>query len=199
MTWVQSARCFSWLLCRAVLVGPGAITVPEPSEIILSCAPVDVESLNSRLERISIDLLAPPRFSMLRRGALVCGLLLWGSSHAAPPSASGAGNSRNPQSSDDSKPIAQGRRLTGKFLHITGKLGTYQISAHLELTSIVQTFTPTHSTRRTPAPQQKQHAIVSTDLPVYTAQRRQAAIRPIRSSTRPFNGSTTTSRTTSTL
>jgi hypothetical protein len=65
---------------------------------------------------------APLPFVMLRRGALVCGLLFWGSSTAAPPSASSAaGTSRGSGGIDDSSRFAPGRRLTGKFLHITGK------------------------------------------------------------------------------
>ncbi|KAH8730977.1 Metallo-dependent phosphatase-like protein [Phaeosphaeriaceae sp. PMI808] len=47
---------------------------------------------------------------MLRQDALICGLLLWGSSLAAPPSEPGAA----PVRSND-----RGRQLTGKFLHIT--------------------------------------------------------------------------------
>jgi endopolyphosphatase len=64
---------------------------------------------------------------MLRRDTLICGLLLWGSSHAAPPSTSGAGKSRSPVLHDDSKPITQARKLTGRFLHITGTLATYPV------------------------------------------------------------------------
>jgi endopolyphosphatase len=61
---------------------------------------------------------------MLRRDALICALLLWGSSTtAAPPSpaAPGAELSRGLGVGEDGSTAAKGRRLTGKFLHITGK------------------------------------------------------------------------------
>ncbi|KAF2832837.1 Endopolyphosphatase [Ophiobolus disseminans] len=51
---------------------------------------------------------------MLQRGALICGLLLWGSAVAAPPSAS-----RGSGASEGGSTAAKDRRLTGKFLHIT--------------------------------------------------------------------------------
>ncbi|KAF2034935.1 Endopolyphosphatase [Setomelanomma holmii] len=57
----------------------------------------------------------------MRRDALLCGLLLWGTSYAAPPSASGAAANRISASNLHGKILSKGRKLTGKFLHITGK------------------------------------------------------------------------------
>lgn len=57
------------------------------------------------------------------QNALICGLLLWGrSSHAAPPPEPGPGTNRLSGASDDSHAAGKGRRLTGKFLHVTGEL-----------------------------------------------------------------------------
>ncbi|KAH7414483.1 Metallo-dependent phosphatase-like protein [Phaeosphaeria sp. MPI-PUGE-AT-0046c] len=60
---------------------------------------------------------------MLRRDALICGLLLWGSSTAAPPgpsaSSPGAETRHGSGASEESRTAVKGRRLTGKFLHIT--------------------------------------------------------------------------------
>ncbi|CAO2650578.1 Nn.00g018700.m01.CDS01 [Neocucurbitaria sp. VM-36] len=56
------------------------------------------------------------------RQALICGLLFWGSARAAPPRAAGgaggAGDSAA-ATTEDSRTTAAGRRLTGRFLHIT--------------------------------------------------------------------------------
>ena len=56
---------------------------------------------------------------MLRpRDALVCGLLVWGgASSAAPPSAAVALESRG----GDTRAAPSGRKLTGRFLHVTGE------------------------------------------------------------------------------
>ncbi|KAF1944521.1 Endopolyphosphatase [Clathrospora elynae] len=58
---------------------------------------------------------------MLRmRDSLICGLLLWGSARAAPPSAAAsAGNTGSGSNDASSRTARGGRRLTGKFLHIT--------------------------------------------------------------------------------
>ena len=55
---------------------------------------------------------------MLRpRDALICGLLVWGgASSAAPPSAAVALESR-----DGDTRAQSGRKLTGRFLHVTGE------------------------------------------------------------------------------
>ncbi|KAH7095897.1 Metallo-dependent phosphatase-like protein [Paraphoma chrysanthemicola] len=55
----------------------------------------------------------------MRRDALLCGLLLLATSHAAPPSASGAAPTRVSGAIGGSSALSKGRRLTGKFLHIT--------------------------------------------------------------------------------
>ena len=53
------------------------------------------------------------------RDALVCGLLVWGgASIAAPPSA--AAVALGETGSSDSNAAQNGRKLTGRFLHITG-------------------------------------------------------------------------------
>jgi endopolyphosphatase len=58
---------------------------------------------------------------MLRpRDALVCGLLVWGgASTAAPPSAAIA-NTLGETGLSDARAAQSGRKLTGRFLHITG-------------------------------------------------------------------------------
>ena len=64
-----------------------------------------------------------PAIIMLRtRDALICGLLFWGhDARAAPPNAAGdAESSRKPGTVDASSSANGRRKLTGKFLHVTG-------------------------------------------------------------------------------
>lgn len=135
------------------------------------------------------------------RDALVCGLLLsGGASTAAPPSAAdvvalGESGSRSARAAQS------GRKLTGRFLHITGGFVGFYWGARRGCAAdgILQISTLTRSTRHTRVPKPRQRVTANEGLQVSTAQRHQAAILRFLSSMRRLDGSRTMSRTISTL
>lgn len=143
---------------------------------------------------------------MLRtKDALVCGLLLWGHHARAAPPSNAVGdtpNSRHPDAVDASSQASGRRRLTGRFLHITGTPASPLIAHGPRLPPAnvtAQTSIPTHSTRHTRAPQPTPHAIASVAPPASTEQKQPAATRPLLWSTRRSSGYRTTSKMTLTL
>jgi hypothetical protein len=137
---------------------------------------------------------------MLRpRDALVCGLLVWGgASMTAPPSAATA--VALGETGSDGRAAQSGRKLTGRFLHITGGfVGFYRgAQCGLGANHRMQTSTQTRSTRRTRARRQRRHVTASEDLQASTARRRQDATPHFRWSMRRSDGSRRMSGTIST-
>jgi hypothetical protein len=124
------------------------------------------------------------------RDALVCGLLVWGgASMAAPPSAATA--VALGETGSDGRAAQSGRKLTGRFLHITGGFVGFYWGAQcgLRANHRMQTSTQIRSTRRTRARRRRQHVTASEDLQVSTARRRPVATPRFRWSMRLSDGS----------
>jgi hypothetical protein len=137
---------------------------------------------------------------MLRpRDALVCGLLVWGgASMAAPPSAATA--VALGETGSDGRAARSGRKLTGRFLHITGGFVGFYWGAQsiVGANDRMQTSIQTRSTRHTRALPLRRHVTANGDPPASTARRRQGATPRFRWSTRRSGGSRRMSGTIST-
>lgn len=117
--------------------------------------------------------------TMLRpRDALVCGLLVWGgASSVAPPSA--AAVALGESGSSDVR-AQKGRKLTGRFLHVTGGFLGSLMGGAIRTDDRLQISTLIRSTRHIQAHLRMRPVTAIEGLPVSTAQKRRDAIRRIR-------------------
>lgn len=132
--------------------------------------------------------------------ALVCSLLVWGGTAlAARPSA--ATEVTLGETGSDGRAAQSGRKLTGRFLHITGGFVGFYWGAQsgLGANHVMQTSIQTRSTRHTRARLLRRHVTANEDPRASMAQRRQGATPRFRWSMRRSDGSKRTSGTTSIL